>query len=111
MATYNDLSPACYYVIQENEHAGLELVFVPMVSEKCVLLEYQDEEQSLVWQRKTDAIFEIVDQLTEEQAVIYESLFEDDEEEDFDWNEEAEADEWFDEDDEDDEDGIRASHN
>ena len=101
MATYNELIPASYYVIQENENAGLELVYVPMTTDKCVLVEYQDEEQTLSWYKKTDTLFEIVDQLTEEQAVIYESLFDEDEEEDdeeFDFEDDDE-DFWGDDDD------------
>ncbi|MCU0373955.1 MAG: hypothetical protein MUF24_01500 [Chitinophagaceae bacterium] len=114
MASFGDLQPDFYYVVQEQEGAMLELVYVPLVTEKCVLVEYQDEEQRLVWYRKTDTLSEIVEQLTDEQAEIYESLFDDDndlmnslwaddDEEDEIW-EELEED---DDDDDDDDDIIR----
>ena len=72
MATYSDLSPASYFLIQENENAGLELVYIPMVTEKAVLVEYQDEDQTMTWFKKTDSIFEVVEQLTEEQGLAEE---------------------------------------
>lgn len=78
MATYSDLQPDFYYVVQEQDGSMLELVFVPLVTEKCVLVEYQDDDQRLVWYRKTDTLHEVVEQLTDEQANIYESLFDDD---------------------------------
>ncbi len=99
MATYGDLQIGSYFLVQEQENASLELIYVPLMTEKCVLVEFQDEDQTLSWYRKTDALHEVVEQLTEEQAVIYESLFEDDEEEEEDnffWGE--------DDDDEEDED-------
>ncbi len=105
MATYNELEQDNYYVIQEIENAGLELVYVPLVTNKCVLVEFQDDDQTLAWYRKTDALFEIVEQLTEEQAVIYESLFADeDEDDDFDWDDDDDDDFWETDSDDDDED-------
>ncbi|TAD84356.1 MAG: hypothetical protein EAY75_13285 [Bacteroidetes bacterium] len=102
MPTYNDLSPAMYHLIQENEHAGIELVYVPMVTSKCVLVEYQDDDQTMSWYRKEDTIFEILETLTDEQAVIFESLFEDDDDDDDDeWDDDDElVDLWNDDDDE-----------
>jgi N6-adenosine-specific RNA methylase IME4 len=107
MATYNDLSAGNYYVIQEIENTTLELVYVSMVTEKCVLVEYQDDDQTLTWYRKTDEIFEVVEQLTEEQAIIYENLFEnDDEDDDYFWGDDDDDDdeEFWDVDDDDDDD-------
>lgn len=85
-------------MVQEQENATLELIYVPLMTEKCVLVEFQDEDQTLSWYRKTDVLHEIVEQLTEEQAVIYESLFEDEEDDDDDDFF------WGDDDDDDDED-------
>jgi hypothetical protein len=100
MAQFGDLQPGNYYVVQEVENTSLELVYVPLVTEKCVLIEFQDDDQTLAWYRKTETIFEIVEQLTEEQAVIYESLFEEeDDEDDNDFF-------WGDDDDDDDDDEL-----
>jgi hypothetical protein len=116
MATYNDLYPASYYLIKENENAGIELVYIPMVTGKCVLIEYQDDDQTMKWFKKTDPIYELVEQLTEEQAVIYESLFENEEEDndDLPWEtEDDDSDNWFDvdEDDTDEDDKVKAINN
>jgi len=117
MATYNDLQQGSYYVIQEIENATLELVYVPLITDKCVLVEYQDEEQTLSWYRKTEELFEVVEQLTEEQAVIYESLFEDleEEEDDFFWDDDDDDDEFWggedDDDDDEDEGNIKVINN
>jgi len=104
MANFGDLQIGSYFVVQEQENASLELIYVPLMTEKCVLVEYQDEEQTLSWFRKSDSLFEVVEQLTEEQAVVYESLFEDDEEEEDDnfWgdDDDDEDDEWDSEDEE-----------
>ncbi len=113
MATYSELLPACYYLIQESESSRLELVYVLMVTEKAVLVEYQDEDQTMAWFKKTDTIFEITEQLTEEQAVIFESIFDDEEEEGMDWADfENDEEDWFgDDDDSDTDDKIRALNN
>lgn len=106
MATFKDLIPGHYYLIQELENTSLELIFIPMATEKCILVEFQDEDQTLTWYQKKDEIFEIVEQLTEEQALMYENLFysDEDNDEDFFWGNEEEEDDDFWEDDEEDDD-------
>lgn len=112
MNTFGELEQGSYYVIQEVENTGLELIYIPLITEKCVLVEFQDDDQTLTWFKKTDPLFEIVEQLTDEQAIIYESLFEDDEDDeeddDFFWGDSDEADDefWNTDDDEDDEDDF-----
>ncbi len=111
MATFGDLQQGSYYVVQEVENASLELVYIPLVTEKCVLVEFQDDDQTLSWYRKTDDLFEIVEELADEHAVIYESLFADDEDEDF-WDaDDKDSDFWDVEDDEDEDEDDKALHN
>jgi hypothetical protein len=102
MATFNDLQPLSYFLLQIGENEPIQLVFVTMTTNKCVLLEMQDEAQTLVWRKKDEPIYEVVEQLTDEQALIYESLFEADDEGDEDWDddflpEEDEEEDEFDE--------------
>lgn len=92
MATFGNLEQGSYYVIQELENASLELVYIPLVTNKCVLLEYQDDDQTLAWYKKSDELFEVVEQLTDDQAVIYESLFAEDDEDDEFWDTEDSGD-------------------
>ena len=111
MATYNDLKPGFYYLIRENENASIEMVYIPMETSKCILVEYQDEEQSMNWFRKTDDVHELIEQLTPEQAELYESLFENGEEEDPGWPEDSDdGSGWF-SDDPDEDDKLRALNN
>ena len=111
MATYSDLKPGFYYLIRENENSSIELVFIPMETGKCVLVEYQDEEQSMNWFKKTEPVYELIEQLTNEQAEQFESLFEKEDDDDPEWHEDSDDDSsWFtDENDEDDK--IRALNN
>jgi len=115
MAIYNDLYPTNYYLIKENDNANIELVYIPMVTDKCVLVEYQDDDQTMNWFKKTEPLFELIEQLTEEQAVIYESLFEDEnDEDDLSWAaDEDDTENWFDSDpdDGDEDEKIRALNN
>lgn len=73
---YKSLHPGNYYLIQEHEMGKIHLVFVQMATEKCVLLEYQDDEQVLEWFRKDDELYEVIEQLSEEHALAYENIFE-----------------------------------
>ena len=114
MATYNDLYPSNYYLIKQNDNASIEMVYIPMVTGKCVLVEYQDDDQTMNWFKKTDSLFEVVEQLTDEQAIIYEGLFEDEkDEDDLQWDNEDDMDSWFDAeiDDNEEDDKIKAINN
>ena len=93
MATYNDLQTDQYYLIQESESDDVQLVYVLMETNKAVYLEIEDGLETLVWKKKTETIAEIVEELTEEQAELYESIaFEDEEEdEDFEWDDDDEG--------------------
>ena len=92
MATYNQLETDKYYLIKEQEDDGVDLVYVLMETNNAVFLEVEDGDETLVWKKKTDSIFEIVDELTEDQADLYESIAYDDDDEDFDWEDEDEDD-------------------
>lgn len=86
MATYNDLKTDKYYLVKEVDADDVALVYVLMETEKAVFLEFEDEMESMVWKKKTDKLEEIVEELTEEQADLYESIvYEEDEEDEFSW--------------------------
>ena len=104
MATYNDLKTDKYYLVKEVDADDVSLVYVLMETEKAVFLEFEDEMESMVWKKKTDKLDEIVEELTEEQADLYESIvYEEEEDEEFSWEdlEEDEDDEDFSDDDDD----------
>lgn len=110
MATYNDLKIDRYYLIRPNDSADVILVYVLMETEKAVFLEYEAEAETLVWRKKSDTVEEIVEELTEEQADLYESIVYKEEEDDdsFSWEdlEEDDDDEDFSEDDDSDDDDV-----
>ena len=89
MPTYNDLETDKYYLIKEQEDDEVDLVYVLMETANTVFLEVEDGADTLVWKKKSAMIAEIVDELTEDQAELYETIaYEDDDDEDFDWESE-----------------------
>jgi len=88
MATYSELTIGRYYLITEN--VGEELVLVqPMLETNAAvfLILHDAEEEVTYWRKKDDQIFEILEELTDEEALAYELLFDEDEA-DEDWEDE-----------------------
>ena len=88
MSTYSELNIGRYYLLTENE--GEELVLVqPMLetSAAIFLILHDAEEEVTYWRKKEDSIFEILEELTDEEALAYELLFDEDEA-DEDWEDE-----------------------
>ena len=79
MATYSDLKINGFYLIKEDESDEIVLVQPLMDTDVCLLLLNLDEYENTFWRKKTDALFELVDELNDEQLAEYEILFEDDE--------------------------------
>jgi len=88
MSTYSDLDIDTFYLVRLNEGAEIMLIQPLMETDKCMLLWSEtDDEEITFWKEKTDEIFKVVDELDEEQAEQYASLFEDeDEDEDVEFN-------------------------
>jgi hypothetical protein len=82
MSTYADLDIESYYLVIENEGDDIILVQPLMETDACVLLMNIDEYENTFWRKKEDTLFELVDELSEDQVEEYESIFGDDEEED-----------------------------
>jgi hypothetical protein len=80
MATYTNLSIDSYYLIREEEGGEITLVQPVMETNQCLLILQIDEIETTVWKKKDDTVFEIIEQLTEEQVAEYENLFEDEDE-------------------------------
>ena len=79
MSTYSDLNIGRYYLITENE--GEELILVqPMLetSAAMFLILHDAEDEITYWRKKDDAIFEILEELSDEEALAYELLFDED---------------------------------
>jgi replicative DNA helicase len=74
MTNYSSLLLDKAYLIIEREGKEIALVQILMETEKCVLVEMHDDEATTFWRKKSDAIFEVIDELTEEQIDTYDEL-------------------------------------
>lgn len=74
MPTYADLQLNRFYLVQENEHDELILVQPVLQTENCLLLVEHNEYETMHWRRKKDPVFDIADELTDEQLAEYENL-------------------------------------
>ena len=81
MKTYADLEVNHFYLIIEKKDEAIELVQPLFATNECILLEQYDDLELNFWRKKSDAIFELVEELTEEQVTEYDELFEEDDEE------------------------------
>lgn len=83
MVTYAELETGTYYLVKKEAGDDIMLVKPLMETGTCVLLLSDNgEEEFTFWQEKKTSIHQIIDELTEEEADEYESLFEEEEEED-----------------------------
>lgn len=79
MSTYSDLIIGRYYLITEVD--GEELILVqPMLETNSAmfLILHDAEDEITYWRKKEDPIFEILEELTDEEALAYELLFDED---------------------------------
>ena len=97
MKTYANLELNHFYLVRENEGDKVALLEPIMETENCFLLTEHDEYENTFWKEKSDPINGLLEKL-DEQVVLYNSLFEDDEEDDYD-DDEFEFEESFLEDD------------
>lgn len=80
MSTFSELQQDVYYLIKETEDDELMLVKPLMTTSQCVLLVGNDgDSEYTFWKQLDEEVFEVVDELTEDEAELYESLFEDEE--------------------------------
>jgi site-specific DNA-adenine methylase len=97
MANYATLKINHFYLVIENEGEDIVLIQPLMETENCILIEHHDDYESTFWRKKTNDVFEVIEELTEEQVVIYQNLFEE-EEEDEEWYEELNSETFIEED-------------
>ena len=79
MSNYSELIIGRYYLITEIE--GEELILVqPMLETNgaMFLILHDAEDEITYWRKKEDPIFEILEELTDEEALAYELLFDED---------------------------------
>jgi mevalonate pyrophosphate decarboxylase len=80
MSTYADLAVGRYYLITENQ--GEELILIqPMMETSLAIFSILHDagEEITYWRKKTDPIAEILEELSDEEALAYELMFDEDE--------------------------------
>lgn len=75
MYSYELLEPGCYYLIQEKEAAALTMIKVTMASDHCMYVSIYGDGLSLVWKRKTDVIFDIIELLSDTAVKQWEAIY------------------------------------
>jgi len=105
MIAYNTLEVDQYYLIQPTADDEVILISPIMETRNCFLLcAFEDDSEYTYWVKKSDKFAELVDTLTEEEAIEFENIYLDDDDEDF-------GDDWFDMEDLDDDDENKLSSN
>jgi hypothetical protein len=90
MSTYAELLPEHFYLLIENEGEEIVLLQPILETNNCLLLENQDDYGNIYWRKKSDPIYEIVDELSDEQVAIYDDLYEEEDEDELSYEDEEE---------------------
>jgi hypothetical protein len=91
MANFTDLIIGNFYLVVENEGEQIALLEPLMHTDNAVLLMHHDDYETSIWRKKSDSIFEIVDELSIDQLDNYDALFEEEDEDDEDFEDETTA--------------------
>ena len=65
MYSYGLLESGCYYLIQEKMDSPVSLIKVTMTSDHCMYVFTYDDQLITGWRRRTDAIYDIIECLTD----------------------------------------------
>ncbi|TRZ75330.1 MAG: hypothetical protein D4R94_06995 [Chitinophagaceae bacterium] len=76
MSVFNDLSLDRKYLINEFDGDVVLLVEPIMKTEFCVLLLIHENEETIIWKKLNDEIFDIIEELSEEKSDEFDLLFE-----------------------------------
>ena len=88
MYSFGLLEPGCYYLVQEEADAAIELVKVTVETDQCMYVFKYKDELVTEWRRKTDPIHDILECLDDNKVEAWqkqynsneESFYEEDEE-------------------------------
>lgn len=78
MPVFNDLKLDTKYLINEFDEDVTLLVEPIMKSDLCVLVLIHEHVETFIWKKLNDEIFEIIEELSDENSEEYDSLFEND---------------------------------
>lgn len=89
MANFTDLTIGKFYLVVEDEGEQIALLEPLMHTDNAVLLMHHEDYETSIWRKKSDSIFEIVDELSIDQLDNYDALFEEEDEDDEDYEDET----------------------
>jgi len=77
MYSYGLLEPGCYYLVQEKEDLPVTLIKVSNETEQCMYVFYYEDLLATKWKRKTDAIYDIIECLSDAAVEDWEKHYND----------------------------------
>ena len=80
MYSYGLLEPGCYYLVQEEENAPIELIKVTVETDHCMYIFKYHDEQVTTWKKKTDKLYDIIECLSDEMVEVWEKHYNNNEE-------------------------------
>jgi hypothetical protein len=75
MYSYALLENGCHYLIQEKEDSPITLIQITVESDHCLYVTMFGEDEAMVWRRKNDPIFDIIELVSEHTVKEWESLY------------------------------------
>jgi hypothetical protein len=75
MYSYALLEKGCYYLIQEQETSPVGLIKVNMETDQCMYVSTYADSELVVWKKKTDPIFDILELLGDDKVKTWESIY------------------------------------
>jgi hypothetical protein len=80
MYSYGLLEPGCYYLVQEEADAPIELIKVTVESDHCMYVFKYADEMKTQWKRKNDKIYDILECLSDQMVEVWEKHYNNNEE-------------------------------
>lgn len=75
MYSYALLETGCYYLIQEKEESPIHLIQVTLETDHCLFVTRFNDEETMDWKKKTDAIFDILELLSDDTVKQWQTLY------------------------------------
>lgn len=80
MYSYGLLEPGCYYLVQKEQDAPIELIKVTVESDHCMYIFKYNDELSTEWKKKNDKLYDIIECLSDEMVETWEKHYNNNEE-------------------------------
>lgn len=75
MYTYDLLEIGCYYLIKHTEDSPVTIIKVAVETDHCLFIQRYDDPMETEWKLKKDAIFDIIECLSDEAVKAWEVHF------------------------------------